>query len=71
MFGGVGAITTMGGFDGLNQELTIKLFGHSFGLIGSKGFFLSGTYDVAVFALVPFPDGIYGYNSYHSNRSNG
>ena len=44
----------MGGFDGLNHELTIKLFGHSFGLIGSKGFFLSGTYDVAVFALFLF-----------------
>ena len=54
MFGGVGAITTMGGFDGLNHELTIKLFGHTFGLIGSKGFFLSGTYDVAVFALFLF-----------------
>ena len=54
MFGGVGAITTMGGFDGLNHELTIKLFGHSFGLLGSKGFFLSGTYDVAVFALFLF-----------------
>ena len=54
MFGGVGAITTMGGFDGLNHELTIKLFGHTFGFIGSKGFFLSGTYDVAVFSLFLF-----------------
>jgi ammonium transporter, Amt family len=54
MFGGFGPLTTLGGYDGLNHELTIQLFGHSFGLIGSKGFFLSGTYDVAVFGLFLF-----------------
>jgi len=54
MFGGVGAIGTMGGYDGLNQELTLNLFGHTFGLIGTKGFFLNGVYDVAVFALFLF-----------------
>jgi len=54
MFGGMGAISTMGGFDGLNQEFTVHIFGHAFGLIGTKGFFLSGTYDVAVFALFLF-----------------
>ena len=41
MFGGVGGLGTLGGFDGLNQEFTITLFGHAFGLIGTKGFFLS------------------------------
>lgn len=54
MFGGVGTLGTLGGYDGLNSELTINLFGHPFGLIGTKGFFLSGTYDVAVFAMFLF-----------------
>jgi Amt family ammonium transporter len=54
MFGGVGSLGTLGGFDGLNQELTIKILGHSFGLIGTKGFFLSGVYDVGVFTLFLF-----------------
>ncbi|MFA6356540.1 MAG: ammonium transporter [Candidatus Omnitrophota bacterium] len=54
MFGGMGAIGTMGGFAGLNQEFTINLFGKSFGLFGTKGFFLTGVYDVAVFALFLF-----------------
>jgi Amt family ammonium transporter len=54
MFGGVGTLGTLGGYDGLNNEITINLFGHPFGLFGGKGFFLSGTYDVAVFALFLF-----------------
>ena len=54
MFGGIGSLGTLGGFDGLNQEFTIKLFGHVFGLIGTKGFFLSGVYDVGVFTLFLF-----------------
>ncbi len=54
MFGGVGPLGTLGGFDGLNQEFTIHLFGHAFGLIGTKGFFLSGVYDVGVFTLFLF-----------------
>src|SRR5881296_1941703 len=55
MFGGVGAIGTMGGYAGLNHEITINLFGKSFGLFGGKGFFLTGgSYDVAVFALFLF-----------------
>jgi Amt family ammonium transporter len=54
MFGGVGPLGTLGGYDGLNHELAINLFGHSFGLIGGKGFFLSGTYDVAVFGMFLF-----------------
>ncbi len=55
MFGGLGAIATLGGYAGLDNEITIKLFGKEFGLFGGKGFFLSGTaYDVAVFALFLF-----------------
>ena len=55
MFGGLGAIGTMGGFAGLDHEFTINLFGKDFGLFGLKGFLLSGnSYDVAVFALFLF-----------------
>ena len=54
MFGGVGALGTLGGFGGLASEFSINLFGHTFGLFGMKGFFLSGTYDVAVFGLFLF-----------------
>jgi Amt family ammonium transporter len=55
MFGGLGPIATLGGYAGLNHEVTISLFGKEFGLFGAKGFFLSGTsYDIAVFALFLF-----------------
>jgi ammonium transporter, Amt family len=54
MFGGVGSLGTLGGYDGLNQEFAINLFGHSFGLFGMKGFFLNNVYDVGVFALFLF-----------------
>ena len=55
MFGGLGAIGTMGGYAGLSNEFTIHLFGKEFGLFGLKGFLLSGpAYDVAVFALFLF-----------------
>jgi ammonium transporter, Amt family len=55
MFGGIGAIGTMGGYAGLNHELTVNLFGHPFGLIGLKGFFLQGAgYDTAAFTLFLF-----------------
>ena len=53
--GGVGAVSALGGTAPLNHEFTINLFGHSFGLFGLKGFFLSGsTYDVGIFALFLF-----------------
>ena len=53
--GGVGAVGALGGTAPLNHEFTINLFGHSFGLFGLNGFFLSGnTYDVGVFALFLF-----------------
>ena len=55
MFGGLGPIATMGGYAGLNHEVTIHLFGKDFGLFGGTGFFLTGgSYDVAVFALFLF-----------------
>jgi len=53
--GGVGAVAALGGTAPLNHEFTVNLFGHTFGLFGLKGFFLSGgTYDVGVFALFLF-----------------
>jgi Amt family ammonium transporter len=55
MFGGVGALGTLGGFDGLNKEFTLTLGGHSFGLFGMKGFFLNfSVYDVGVLAMFLF-----------------
>lgn len=53
--GGVGGTALGGGTAGLDGEFTINLFGKSFGLWGTKGFFLSGVgYDVAVFTLFLF-----------------
>jgi ammonium transporter, Amt family len=55
MFGGVGALGTLGGFDGLNSEFSLNLGGHSFGLFGMKGFFLNfSVYDVGVLAMFLF-----------------
>jgi len=54
MFGGVGPLGTLGGFEGLNQEFSINLFGHSIGLFGTRGVMLNGVYDVGVFSLFLF-----------------
>ena len=54
MFGGVGPLSTLGGFDGLNQEVSITLFHHTFGLFGTKGFFMNGIYDVSVLGFFVF-----------------
>jgi len=55
MFGGVGPLGSLGGYDGLARELTLHIGGKTFGLLGLKGFFLSGSaYDVAVYALFLF-----------------
>lgn len=54
MFGGVGTLGTLGGFSGLSHEISIHLFGYTFGLFGATGFFLSKTYDVGVFGLFLF-----------------
>ncbi|MFA6466221.1 MAG: ammonium transporter [Desulfurivibrionaceae bacterium] len=52
--GGVGGIASLGGAGVLNSEFVVTLFGKDFGLFGTKGFFLSGTYDVAVYAIFLF-----------------
>ena len=54
MFGGMGALGTLGGFDGLNHEVTVTLLGHSFGLFGAKGFCMNGVYDVGVLGFFVF-----------------
>jgi len=55
MFGGVGSIGALGGTPGLTHEITMHLFGKSFGLFGAKGFFLNNSvYDVGIFALFLF-----------------
>ncbi len=55
MFGGLGAIGTMGGYAGLNHEITLNIAGHPFGILGWKGFLLQGAgYDTAAFALFLF-----------------
>jgi ammonium transporter, Amt family len=53
--GGVGALAALGGTPGLNHEFTVTLFGKTFGLFGTKGFFLTGgAYDVGAFGLFLF-----------------
>ena len=55
MFGGVGALGTLGGYGGLNHEITINIAGHPFGILGWKGFLLQGAgYDTAAFCLFLF-----------------
>jgi Amt family ammonium transporter len=55
MFGGLGAIGTLGGYAGLNHEITINIAGHPFGILGWKGFLLKGAgYDTAAFCLFLF-----------------
>jgi Amt family ammonium transporter len=55
MFGGLGAIGTMGGYAGLNHEITWTIAGHPFGILGWKGFLLQGAgYDTSAFALFLF-----------------
>jgi ammonium transporter, Amt family len=55
MFGGIGALTTLGGAAGLNHEVSIHLFGKDFGIFGGTGFFLTGmSYDVAIFGFFLF-----------------
>jgi ammonium transporter, Amt family len=55
MFGGLGAIGTMGGYGGLNHEITWTILGKPFGILGWKGFLLHGAgYDTAAFALFLF-----------------
>ena len=53
--GGVGTLATLGGGGVLNGEFVVNLFGHDFGLFGTKGFFLSGSaYDAVVYSVFLF-----------------
>ena len=53
--GGVGAVGNLGGTGPLNSEFTVSLLGKTWGLFGTKGFFLSGsTYDVGVMVMFLF-----------------
>jgi Amt family ammonium transporter len=54
--GGVGAVANLGGTAPLSGEFTINLLGKTWGLFGTRGFFLTqgGTYDVAVMVLFLF-----------------
>lgn len=55
MYGGVGALGTLGGTPLLDSEVTLNLFGKPFGLFGYKGFFLgNGVYDVSIFTMFLF-----------------
>jgi Amt family ammonium transporter len=53
--GGSAGIANLGGMNSLNNEFKLSLFGHDWGLFGTKGFFLSDTsYDVGVMVLFLF-----------------
>ncbi|MGZ4836523.1 MAG: ammonium transporter, partial [Terriglobales bacterium] len=53
--GGVGGVVNLGGTAPLTHEFAINLFGKSWGLFGTTGFFLHGvTYDVGVMVLFLF-----------------
>jgi Amt family ammonium transporter len=57
MFGGVGnvGVGNLGGLANLDKELTIHIGSTDWGLIGHKGFFLSGhTYDVGIAVMFLF-----------------
>jgi ammonium transporter, Amt family len=55
MFGGVGQVAALGMGANLNHEVVLNLFGKDFGILGYKGFFLTGgAYDVAIFTLFLF-----------------
>src|SRR6267154_3004460 len=38
--GGIGALSTLGGYAGLNSEFSINIGGHAWGLFGMQGFLL-------------------------------
>ena len=53
--GGLGSLTTLGGFDKLNQEFALNFGGKPWGLFGHTGFFLSGVaYAAPVFTYFLF-----------------
>ncbi|HEY6224983.1 MAG TPA: ammonium transporter [Gemmatimonadales bacterium] len=53
--GGVGPMATLGGFDKMSHELTVGVGGHTWGLFGLTGFFLTGVaYAAPVFTYFLF-----------------
>ena len=53
--GGLGPMATLGGFDKLSHELTVGIGGHTWGLFGTTGFFLTGVaYAAPVFTYFLF-----------------
>ncbi|HET9683826.1 MAG TPA: ammonium transporter [Gemmatimonadaceae bacterium] len=53
--GGVGPLSTLGGYDQMNRLFTVHLAGHDWGLFGMRGFFLTGVaYNASVFAYFLF-----------------
>lgn len=53
--GGLGPLSTLGGFDKLNQEFALTLGGKAWGLFGHTGFFLTGVaYAAPVFTYFLF-----------------
>jgi len=55
MWGGSGQTANLGMLANLGNEVTFHLFGKDFGILGYKGFFLSGSaYDVSVMTLFLF-----------------
>src|SRR5207247_2265201 len=53
--GGVGALSTLGGFDQMNKLFTVTIGGKEWGLFGMRGFFLTGVaYNASVFAYFLF-----------------
>jgi Amt family ammonium transporter len=54
MFGNYGTLEQLGSSVSLNGELALPMFGKSFGLLGTRGFFLAGQLDAGVLALFLF-----------------
>src|SRR6266403_4920007 len=53
--GGIGALSTLGGYDKINSEFAINIGGHAWGLFGMQGFFLTGVaYNASIFAYFLF-----------------
>src|SRR6267378_4350538 len=53
--GGVGPLSTLGGYDRLSHEVSVTIGGKSWGLFGGTGFFLTGVaYTAPVFAYFLF-----------------
>jgi ammonium transporter, Amt family len=53
--GGVGGLSTLGGYDQMNKLFTVHIAGKDWGLFGMRGFFLTGVaYNASVFAYFLF-----------------